>query len=282
LKTEILKAFFLEQGFTEIANDSFKQLTLAPDIIFEKGSTVRAIVVRESADSLSQTLILRYSESKRIPTKNLELYFFFSQKPSATILKNCKALSVGIFYCNTKDQIELYAESKVIKGRRRITAIPTTKLFFSSRQNLQERIEGKEIIETQREALHVPIFAMLVEDDQHYSTNINQLWPIIERCMDDCSYVLIILSGEHRGMIDQETRRAIEYYDIENILFYVKNDKQTKEEWQPILQLATENGIKYIEYFDLRDFKNKFYARLMKVIKVLHDENDVPFLTGDL
>jgi hypothetical protein len=83
-------------------------------------------------------------------------------------------------------------------------------------------------------------------------------------------------------MIDQETRRAIEYYDIDNILFYVKNDKQTKEAWRPILQLATENGIKYIEYFDLRDFKYKFYARLMKVIKVLHDENDVPFLTGDL
>ena len=158
MKIEILKASFIEQGFTEIPYDSFKQLTLSPDIIFEKGNTVRAIVVRESADNLSQTLILRYSESKRIPTKNLELYFFFSQKPSATILKNCKALSVGIFYCNTKDQIEIYAESKVIKGRRRITAIPTTKLFFSSRQNLQERIEGKEIIETQREALHVPIF----------------------------------------------------------------------------------------------------------------------------
>lgn len=282
MKTEILIAFFIEQGFIQVPNDSFKQLTLAPDFIFEKGTILKAIVVRESADTLPQTLILRYSESKRIPTKNLELYFFFSQKPGLAILKNCKSLSIGILYCSANDRIELFAESKIIKGRRKITSIPNTKIFFSSRQNLQERIDGKEIIETQREALHVPLFAMLVEDDQHYSSNINQLWPIIERCMDDCTYVLIILSGEHRNMIDQETRRAIEYYDVDNILFYVKNDKQTKEEWQAILHLATENGIKYIEYFDQRDFKNKFYARLMKVIKLLHDENDVPFLSGDL
>jgi hypothetical protein len=282
LKEEILIAFFEAQGYTLIPNDSYKQLAIAPDFLFEKGSVVKAIVARASHDNLPQSLIVRYSETKRIPTKNLEIYFYFSQKPTMTILKNCKALSVGIHYCSLKDNIELFAESKVIKGRREITAIPTTKIFFSSRQNLQERIDGKDIIETQREALKVPLFAMLVEDDQHYSTNINQLWPIIERCMDDCEYVLVILSGEFRDMINQETRRAIEYFDIDNILFYVKNDKQTKEEWKELLLFASENGIKYFEYFDLKDFKYKFYARIMKVIKLLHDQNNVPFLSGDL
>lgn len=282
MKEEILIAFFEAQGYALIPNDSFKQLALAPNFLFEKGSVVKAIVARASHDNLPQSLIVRYSETKRIPTKNLEIYFYFSQKPTITILRNCKSLSVGIYYCSTKENIETFAESKVIKGRREITAIPTTKIFFSSRQNLQERIDGKDIIETQREALKVPLFAMLVEDDQHYSTNINQLWPIIERCMDDCEYVLVILSGEYRDMINQETRRAIEYFDIDNILFYVKNDKQTKDEWKELLLFTSDNGIKYIEYFDLRDFKYKFYARIMKVIKVLHEDNNVPFLSGDL
>ena len=284
MKTEILIEFLTQQGFALIANDTYeKHLALAPDFLFEKDSTIKAIVARESADNLPQAMILRFSQSKRIPTKTLEIYFYFPQKPGMTILKNCKALSVGIYYCNTRELIDTYADSKLIKGRRRIiNAIPNTKIFFSSRQELIERNEGKEIIDTQREALKVPLFALLVEDDQHYSTNIHNLWPIIERCMDDCEYVLVILTSEHRDMIDQETRRAIEYFDTENILFYVKNDKETKEQWANLLLHASNSGIKYIEYFDVRDFKLKFYARLMKIMKHLHEAHDVPFLSGDL
>ncbi|MEO6838608.1 MAG: hypothetical protein ABI261_08260 [Ginsengibacter sp.] len=284
METEILIEFLTHDGFALIAKDSYEQqLTLAPDLLYEKDSTIRAIVFRESPDNLPSAIILRFSQSKRISTKTLEIYFYFPEKPSMTIMKNCKALSVGIYYCNKHSIIETYAESKLIKGRRNIIkAIPTKKIFFSSRQELTERNEGKEIIDVQRESLKVPIFALLVEDDQHYSANINNLWPIIERCMDDCEYVLVILTGEHRDMIDQETRRAIEYFDTENILFYVKNDKEAKEQWKDLLLHASHNGIKYIEYFDLKDFKLKFYVRLMKIIKVLHETYDVPFLSGDL
>jgi len=279
LKKETLIEYFGAQGFKEIETNSYSQLTIAPNLLMENGSTIKAIVIRESADSLSEAIIQRFSASKRIPSKTLEIYFSFSSKPTASILRNCKLFGVGIYYLGRTGTVEIYAESKLIKGRKVLSTIPKTQIFFSSRQNLEERKIGDELISDQRDSLKVPIFAMLVENDQQYSSDIRKLWPIIERCMDDCEFVIIILSGEYREIIDKETRRALGLYDPDEILFYVKSDKLTKESWETLLRDASDHGVKFQEYIDLRDFKLKFNLRLMKIIKALHEENKVPFLS---
>jgi hypothetical protein len=121
-----------------------------------------------------------------------------------------------------------------------------------------------------------------VENDQQYSNDIRKLWPVICRCMDECQFVLVILSGEYRKIIDRETRRALEYYDPEDILFYIKNDKQTKDDWNDLIQLVTGQSVKYTDFLDTRDFKLKFNQRLMKIIIKLHKDNKVPFLNEEI
>jgi hypothetical protein len=276
---EALIEYYQNQGFQVISPDGYSQFALAPDYLFEKGSTIHAVIIR-STGSLSISLIQRFSTSKRIPSKTLELYFYFPQKPSATILKGCKLLSVGILYLNTKSGIDIYAESKIIKGRQKVPSLPRTQIFFCSRQSLEERQLAESLVEDQRESLKVPIFPMLVENDQEYSNDIRDLWPIIEKCMDACEYVLVILSGQHREIIEKEARRALERYDPSELLFYVKSDKETIEAYQQLLKDASDHGVKFTEYFDLRKFKQLFNLRLLKIIKQLHDDNQVPFLEG--
>lgn len=275
---EQLKSYFLEQGFSQLEDSEYEQIALTPSLLFERESIIKAIVIRESFDSLPDSMLQRFSESKRIHNKTLEIYFAFPSKPTAKILANCKLFGVGILYKNAKGAIDIYAESKQIKGRKKIAAIPKTQIFFSSRQQLEERNEGAALINDQRESLMVPIFSMLVENDQQYSSDIRKLWPIICRCMDDCQYVLVILSGEYRRIIDRETRRALEFYDPDEILFYIKNDKLTKDEWADLINLVTQNNVKYVDYLDLRDFKLKFNQRLMKIIIKLHEDNGMQFL----
>lgn len=275
-----IKKHFEELGFIQLDDGAnFDEIALAPDFIFEKDSIIKALVIRESSTNLSLSIIQRFSESKRIPDKTLELFFVFMSKPNRIILGNCKSFAIGILYFNDKSVLEIYAESKQLKGRPLIGTIPRTQLFFSSRQHLHERILANELVNDQRDSLRVPIFSMLVENDQQYSNDIRKLWPVICRCMDECQYVLVILNGEYRKIIDRETRRALEYYDPEDILFYIKNDKQTKDEWHDLITLATTHNVKYTDYIDLRDFKLKFNQRLMKIIINLHEKNGVKFLT---
>jgi len=224
------------------------------------------------------SIISRFATTKRIPSRVLELYFFFSQKPNPTILSNCKLLGIGILYLNSKKQIEIYAESKLIKGRQKVPSLPRTQMFFCSRQDLEERKVAESIIIDQRDSLKVPIFAMMVENDQEYSNDIRDLWPIIEKCMDACEYVLVVLSGPKREIIEKEAKRALANYDPSELLFYVKSDKETIEAYEGLLKEASDHGVKFQEYFDLRAFKLIFNLRLMKIIKQLHADNNVPFL----
>jgi hypothetical protein len=277
--THIIK-HFEELGFTQLNGDAnFDEIALAPSYLFEKDTAIKALVIRESSINLPLPIIQRFSESKRIPDRTLELFFVFLSKPTRTILRNCINFAVGIFYLNDQKEVEIYAESRQLKGRPLTGTIPRTQLFFSSRQHIEERILANEIVNDQRDSLRVPIFSMLVENDQQYSNDIRKLWPVICRCMNECQYVLVILTGEYRKIIDDETRRALEYYDPEDILFYIKNDKQTKDEWRNLITHVTSNNVKYTDYIDLRDFKLKFNQRLMKIIINLHEKNGVKFLT---
>ncbi|HVW12871.1 MAG TPA: hypothetical protein VHB54_03565 [Mucilaginibacter sp.] len=276
---EELLEYYQQRNFQAAPIGKYDQLALTPDFVFEKDNIVHAIVNRTS-DTLAQSIIQRFATTKRIASKSLEIFFLFNKKPSLTILRDCKLFGVGILYLSAKNTIEIYAESKIIKGRQARPALPKTQIFFCSRQHLDERLEAQRIVDDQRDSLKVPIFPMLVENDQEYSHDIRDLWPIIEKCMDASEYVLVILSGELREIIDREARRALENYDPEELLFYVKSDKETKEAYSDLLTHATEQGVKFQEYFDLRGFRLVFNARLMKVIKRMHDDNDVPFLEG--
>ncbi len=278
MSREILIGFLAAQNFAVIEDVVYEQLTMSPDLLFGENNNIKAVVIRESSDSLSSQIIQRFSQSNRIPGKVLELFFLFPSKPSAAILRECKLYGVGIYYVGNNNHIETFAESRKRQGRTKKSAIPAHNIFFCSRQDLSERKVAKELIDDNRDSLRVPIFPILVEDEQDYSSNILRLQKIIIICMDGSDFILIVLSGEKRPIIDWEVKRALEYFDTGDIWFYVKGDKQTKEEYISLLNIATEHGIKWIEFYDERDFKKKVYKRLMLVIKKLHVKYDVPFL----
>ncbi len=82
--------------------------------------------------------------------------------------------------------------------------------------------------------------------------------------MDDSKYVLCILAEEYRAIIDQEIRRALYLYEAEEVLFILKNNKESMGSWYDLLtNIHAHYKVKYTEHLDNRDFEIKFTRRLM-------------------
>ena len=99
--------------------------------------------------------------------------------------------------------------------------------------------------------------------------------------MDDSDYILCILGKDYNKIVDLEIRRALDLYDSHEILFFVKNNKECKNNWKTLLQFMyvdNKSSVKYTEYLDIRDFEIKFTDRLMKLIMPLHKKHKVEFL----
>ena len=138
------------------------------------------------------------------------------------------------------------------------------------------------IIQIQKEANKIPLFPVLVEDDQRYDNNIDDLEEIINECMDDSQFVLCIIEDEYGKMVEQEIRRALQLFEPSEILFFIKQSKTTMETWNNLLvHIDTQYPVskpKYTEYRDLNDFEIKFTRRLMLVMKELYESNGLDYL----
>lgn len=257
-----------------------EELTYRPELILRKDTFLKIFHIREESANIKETIVQRISLAKKIPGNTYEQYFVFPEKPQMQILKSCKLFRIGILYLNSKGELETYAEPAKVSGRKKKSQIPNTKIFFSSKQDLEERAIGKRIIDVQKDANKIPVFANLVEDDQRYDNTTDNLIEIINDVMDDSEFVVCILAEEYRKIVDQEIRRALDLYEPEEILIFLKNNKTTKEAWGALLlHIHANYKVKYTEYLDLRDFELKFTRRLMVVLKELHKKHDVEFLS---
>lgn len=275
---ELLGQKYIADGYSHYKTIP-NELTYAPELILKNGNELKVFHIREESSKLKETIIQRISQGKKIAGISYEQYFVFPEKPNMTILRTCKLYRIGILYLNGKGQFELYAEPTKVTGRVKKSQIPNTKIFFSSKQDLEERIVGKNVIDIQKEANKIPVFANLVEDDQRYDNNIDNILDIINDVMDDSDFVLCILGEEHRDIVDQEVRRALELYETEEVLIFLKNNKTSKDSWAGLLTHIQANyKVKYTEYLDVRDFEIKFTRRLMVVLKELHKKHNVEFL----
>ncbi|MFP9117397.1 hypothetical protein ACLI08_06405 [Flavobacterium sp. RNTU_13] len=256
-----------------------EELTYVPKLIKKKDNDLKIFHIREDSNVIKESIIQRIASAKKIPGISYEQYLVFNEKPSMSILKSCRLYRIGIYYKNLKGELELYAEPAKITGRKKKSQIPNTKIFFSSKQDLEERAIGKKIIDVQKDANKIPVFANLVEDDQRYDNTTENLIDIINDVMDDSDFVVCILAEEYRSIVDQEIRRALDLYEPEEILIFLKNNKTSKDAWAPLLNhIHTNYKVKYTEYLDMRDFELKFTRRLMVILKELHKKHDVEFL----
>jgi hypothetical protein len=254
----ILIEKFTPAGYSESSNIP-EQLTYSPELILTKDNEYKFFHIKEDSTKLKDSIIQRIAQAKKIPNKIYEQFLIFPEKPKLNILRSCKLFGLGIYYLNGNKELEIYAEPNRVRGRFKKSQIPNTKIFFSSKQDLNERSLAKSIIDIQREANKIPVFAMLVEDDQRYDNNIDNLLEIINDCMDDSEYVLCILAEEYRAIVDQEMRRSLDLFETEEILLFVKSNKASKESWSKLLaHIQTHYKVKYTEYLDNRDFEIKF------------------------
>ena len=124
-----LIGFFADLGFSKTESVP-EQLTYTPELILEKDNHIIAFHEKEDPNKLRDSIILRIAKAKKIPGKVLEQYLVFPEKPSQKILKDCRLYGLGIYYENTKGELDIYAEPKAIKGRIKRPQILNTK--FSS------------------------------------------------------------------------------------------------------------------------------------------------------
>ncbi|MBY5950024.1 hypothetical protein KUV23_03505 [Algoriphagus marincola] len=270
--------FFADSGFTK-SEVIPEQLTYTPELLVSKDKELKIFHIKDDHSKIKDSIIQRIAQARKIPNSVYEQYLVFHEKPKLPILRACKLYGLGIYYLNGKEELEIYAEPKEVKGRKKKSQIPNTKIFFSSKQDLNERSIAKRTIDVHRDANKIPVFANLVEEDQRYDNTIDNLLEIINDCMDDSSYVLAVLSEEYREIVDQEIRRALDIYETEEILLFLKNNKESKESWSELLKhIQLHYKVKYTEYWDDRDFEIKFTRRFMVVVKALHKKHNVEYL----
>jgi hypothetical protein len=277
LKT-LLENQFQPDGYV-VKGETPEQLTYSPELILSKENELKIFHIKEDSTKLLDSILQRIAQAKKIPSHVYEQFLVFPEKPTMKILRSCKLFGLGIYYLNGSGTLEIYAEPKKIKGRTKKSQLPNTKIFFSSKQDLEERQLAKNSIDVQREAHKIPVWANLVEEDQRYDNSIENILEIINDCMDDSEYVLGVLGEEYRAIVDQEIRRALDNYDHPEILLFLKNNKEAKESWKDLLlHIHTNYKVKYTEYLSSRDFEIKFTRRLMVVVKEIHKKNGVEFL----
>ena len=192
LKT-LLENQFLPNGYV-VNSEIPEQLTYSPELILSKENELKIFHIKEDSTKIIDSILQRIAQARKIPSVSYEQYLVFLEKPKISILKSCKLYGLGIYYVDSKSELSIYAEPRVIKGRVKKSQIPNTKIFFSSKQDLEERAISKRTIDVHREANKIPVFANLVEEDQRYDNTIDNLLEIINDCMDDSAYVLCIKS----------------------------------------------------------------------------------------
>lgn len=272
--------YYSALGYT-VLTEVPKELAFKPNLLLGKDDSISAFYYKSSGEALRESIVQRISKAKRIPKKELDLNMAFDAKPKPNDLKICNLYRLGVYYLEN-DAISQYAIPKKIKGKKAGAQLPKTGIFFSSKQDLEERKLAKEHIDFERDSHQIPVFAKLVEDDQRYNNSIADLTYIINDVMDNSQYVLCILTEQYREIVDKEIRRAFEYFDVEEILMYVKNTKDTKDAWKDLFDYMhfADIKVKYTEYLDSSDFKIKFNRRLMLVLQELHKKHGVDFLAG--
>ena len=261
-----------------------------PDLLLKNENTVRAFIVRRT-NSIPLDFIDRFSEYAEIEGCIIERYIAFTNKPSDAIITKCtieKRIAVCFPY---KGNIETIQP----KGGFELQDIPTvsipeyemphTVIFFSSVEELPERMRGKRITENISARYKKAIFANLVERDKLQKTMTpTELWKEIFASIDKDEYFLGILAEEYSSGVEGEIQRAMNIKSYDNIILLLKNNEQTRIAWRDLLYdigirfEARRKTVWYMKYDDIEDFEECLRKEIMELISKKHKENGSTFL----
>lgn len=282
-------AVFRQPDFEETEELS-TNFQFRPDIVLKNVTTVRAFIIRKS-NKIPLEFIDKFSEETKFENCSTEKFIAFYKKPDDQTISICtKEKQIGVCYLSKKTLVVINPVEKHAAYNRDklITApyeMPTAHIFFSSIEELDERIRGKKIVELINSKYKKPIYAHLIERDKKLQVMTRQLlWrEILEGIYND-EFFLGILTEEFAAAVEEEIQAAIKKDQLENIILLVKNNDQTRVAWSALLTdieirfHARGRTVWYTKYDDLEDFEETLRKAIMELISKKYKDNGSTFL----
>ena len=87
---------------------------------------------------------------------------------------------------------------------------------------------------------------MLVEDDPRWNGSKSEIMKAIHDNLNKSDWFIAILAEEFRPIVAKEIKFAFsKYFQIDDLIIYVKTDKQTAKSWNRIKKWMQDKQIKF-------------------------------------
>jgi hypothetical protein len=258
-----------------------KWFSYSPNIIAKKDNDTLGIYIREG-NSMPEVLIQRISSSSSIKRK-VKFEIIFLKKPNSTTIQLLNLYGLGIGYIVKAKVKEIQTIKPVLtkkisknKGPQH-KKMPTTEIFISSHQDIEERQEAKKLIEEFFPTHKIPFSPVLVEDD--FSFTFSETKKCIDHNLNISELFLGILAEQYRPWVSKEIKKIFKMRNPNEIIIFIKSNKKTKTNWKNLTSwIIKQKNVKYFEYVDTTEFKRKLNHCLMLKAKKIHQELKIPFM----
>lgn len=288
---EVLLAWNLKQEFELLEDEKISQkFSFEPSLLTIKQDSLRAFYLR-TGNSIPSFYLQRLSLMKTISGFVTEIFVVFEKTPPNAVIVECSRYGIGAIVsmgksCKLVHPSQKWGSAIKINAIVKVPKMSQIDLFISSKQVLEERDIAKDIIDLVRNSMKKPVYAKLVEEDQRYNEMSNKkLKELIELCLQEADYTICFLGDERRDIVAWEVKRALEILYVEQVIIFLKSSREAKHNWSGLIEFIHTQyelkgkTVKYIEYVDTRDFRNKFHERIMVLLEKIHQKMGVPLIT---
>jgi hypothetical protein len=271
------------------AEELSTEFKFRPDIVLRDNSRVIAFIIRKS-NSIPIEFIDKYAEITSFPELATEKFIAFPSKPVEEIRTKClEENNIGICYLNKGKLIlevpKIDVQKRVLVANTPVYEMPSAQIFFSSIEELPERIKGKQIVERINVKYKKPIYPHLIERDKklRVMTPRELSREIMEGIYND-EYFLGILTEDYAQAVEEEIQTALKKDDLENMILLVKNNDQTRKTWGAILtdiEIRFQSRWRtpwYTKFDDMDDFEETLRKEIMDLISRKYKANGSTFL----
>jgi len=262
VKDKIIEQF-VKNGFVQLSPSKLPiNLLWQPDIILSKNKFTYLILLK-SNNSIPSSFLNRISN---IPKGNFIPLILFAQKLKDKDEKEILSLGISLaYYFNGRlsgFKIKKKISQAVVKKEVRSKELNVIDIFVSSKQEgldkteLKERGLIKRTINLLRETRDYPFSPpRLIEYDRF---KLSELHKHIDRVMNGCNWIVILLEDSPSPDVAYEFMKAIEIIPHENIFLFVKETSTCKTLWKKVLtKVENLDGktIKWLPYLNLDDLE---------------------------
>jgi hypothetical protein len=265
-----IKVQLVNRGFVELSrNKTPKTLRWRPDLIFSKDGYIYLILIK-SNNSVPPTFLNRIAS---IPKGNIIPLIIFSQRP-ARDERFILSLGISIGYYSKGKLSELILKKKLSQKiiQKEIKKLEVIDIFVSSKQDIPERKFIEERIEYLRKANSYPFSPPRLIEYHRYS--LKNKYTYINKVMDMCEWVIIILEENHSKDVSYEINRAVRTKNHDNIFMYVKYNNTCQTAWKKELNKIKKlesKSIKYSPYSNQSELEvelsNHIKTRMIEICK---------------